>query len=46
MDLVEKCIEAYSEFKKLKFFLSCLVKEFLLSSIERQKELINIIFIK
>ena len=43
MDLVEKCIEAYSEFKKLKSKpISCLVKEFLLSSIERQRTILTL----
>ena len=41
--MVEKCIEAYSDFKKLKSKpISCLVKEFLLSSIERQRTILTL----
>ena len=43
IDLVDKCVKAYSEFKKLKSKpISCLVKDFLLSNIERQRTILTL----
>ena len=43
LDLVDKCISAYSEFKKLKSKpISILVKEFLLSNIEKQRTILTL----